>query len=227
MLILMISTTAMAQDSTPVPGACDDDRVISNNIQLNRSSFKDGTVFVSVHPMKATDLIYRDYLVTAEGLVMVFNSFGWGDNSESTAAREFYFFPRVNSCITYKLTDAGDVHLQMANGNTVEFSHSSAQMSAIEGGSVVVADDVLPNNRGGVEFASYDGLMMDGGYRAGASPTENPNGSSVFRDHNGVTCKIINRELFDYSNDDVRFAMNDQELKKFLGKKCPKITFKF
>src|SRR5687768_2155584 len=66
----------------------------NDNLQFSRERSSDGECWVSLHPRNGyVDLKYRDYLLSSSGLLLVFNSYGHGPESETTGAREFYFFP--------------------------------------------------------------------------------------------------------------------------------------
>ena len=56
--------------------------------------------FLSVNPDYSPDLIYRNFIFRETGKLLVFNSYGPGDQSIMTGARVFYFFPLQH--LTYK-----------------------------------------------------------------------------------------------------------------------------
>ncbi|MCX7978840.1 MAG: hypothetical protein N2578_07535 [Bdellovibrionaceae bacterium] len=203
---------------------CPQQRLMHRNIQAYYTTLGGGEVCaVSVHPVKVTNMVYRDYLFTSEGLLMVFNSFGWGPPSSDTGAREFFFFPRGTEAVRFESDLEKDLfRVRMVNGKWVQFEGDFAQISAIESGTVKVSADVNRNNNGGIEFPSFDGLILDGGWLLGSSPFSHPSRSSTFRDGKGKTCQVKNSEIFTYSADgDYFHRFNDRDLKLFLARRCP------
>jgi hypothetical protein len=193
----------------------------SGNIQINRDSLNEDISYVSIHPFNTTDLTYRDYLITTEGLLMVFNSYGEGPISETTAAREFYFFPRQAKCLQVWIDETNeDVIVAMPNGAHATFDAKSADIKSISGGVVKVDAKVHDGNRGGVEILNYKGLMLDVGFRKGASPSELAKAKVHFINEKGVKCQVLNKDIFAYKNDDVIFKFEDIGLGQFLTTKC-------
>lgn len=184
--------------------------------------------FFSVVPDDAyVELVYRDHLFTSEGLFMVFNSYGPGDESQTTAAREFYMFPRRNSTFTYQWKDdTRELEVTHVTGDKFVFDSKKARLKSVSGGTVTVADYVEPSNRGGIEFVKYNGLILDGGFKLGSSPTGNSNGNSVFRDAQDKKCSIKNYEVFKYTSDgEIIFKYDDKALATFLKKRCSQLQF--
>lgn len=183
--------------------------------------------FVSVHPLDGYyDLKYRDHLFTTDGLFMVFNSFGPGDESSTTGAREFYMFPRVSNEITYSWDEQNKLLMVVAaTGDKFVFDSRKARLISITRANATVANDIIPTNRGGIEINNFQGMMMDGGWALGRSPTSNKNGSSQFKDNAGTTCSIKNSELFRYtsSGDNIFRYKDDVSLQKLLKNRCPQL----
>lgn len=187
-----------------------------------------GLCFVSIHPNSTTDLVYRNYGIFSDGLFMVFNSFGDSeDTAKDTGAREFYFFPRSAPPVLHIDPAVPSVSVTLGDGGTVVFDPATAQPVSTDRGSVSVAGAVDRGNKGGVEFPSYAGLMLDAGFRMGELPSGKPNGEATFRDGNGTTCKVKNNEIYAYANGDREFKFDDAGLKKFLATRCPALTVTF
>lgn len=186
----------------------------------------DGTCFVSIGPMSTTNLIYRAYTVFSDGLLMVFSSYGDGedDNPNLTSAREFRFFPRLGALTLRMSKAAGTVDVVMANGVTLSIEPATAQIRSLERGSVTVSPRVDPAERGGVEITSYAGLVLDGGFRMGESPAGKPENDATFRDAQGHTCTVKNKEIFTYAGGDHDFKYTDAQLKAWLAARCPAIN---
>lgn len=184
----------------------------------------DGTCFVSIGPMSTPNLIYRAYTIFSDGLLMVFSSYGDGEDSNPnlTSAREFRFFPRRGAQALRM--GAGAVSVVMADGGTITIDPATAQIRSLDRGSVTVSPRIDPAERGGVEITSYAGLMLDGGFRMGESPAGKPEGAATFRDAQGHTCAVKNKELFAYANGDQTFKFSDDQLKAWLARRCPSIN---
>lgn len=185
-----------------------------------------GKCFVSIDPIETNGLVYKAFSFFDDGLMMVFSSYGDGEDSNPnlTSAREFWFFPRRTSLELRMDAAAGTVSVRMSDGGTVTIDPATARPSALDRGAVTVSPRVDPAERGGVEIANYAGLMLDGGFRMGESPTGRPNADSTFRDANGHTCTVKNGELFSYANGDHEFKFTDAQLKAWLARRCPTIV---
>jgi hypothetical protein len=196
------------------------------NTQGYADGFSSGKCYISIGSMLVTDLIYRSYGFFSNGLLMVFNSYGDGEdnNPNLTSAREFYFFPRTGAMSLEMDKTAGTVSVVMADGGRVVIDPETSQIASLERGSVMVAPRIDPADRGGVEITSYAGLMLDAGFRMGESPAGRPKADSTFRDAQGHLCTVKNTEVFAYANGDHELKHTDAELKAFLKVRCPNIT---
>ena len=180
-----------------------------------------GRCYVSIHPM-AVGMVYRDYAFFSDGMLMVFNSYGDGEDTRRfTSAREFYFFPRTGAPDVNVDADAPAVTVTMANGDRVVFNTDDAQIASIGRGGVSVAQRIDPADRGGVEFPSYNGLLLDVGFRMGELPSGVPGGDATFRSAYGQTCVVKNREIFTYAAGERSFTRSDAELSLWLKTRCP------
>ncbi|MBI2386803.1 MAG: hypothetical protein HYV14_12410 [Elusimicrobia bacterium] len=196
------------------------------NTQGYADGFSSGKCYVSIGSMLVTDLIYRSYGFFSNGLLMVFNSYGDGEdnNPNLTSAREFYFFPRTGALSLEMDKTAGTVSVVMADGGRVVIDPATSQIASLDRGSVVVAPRIDPADRGGVEITSYQGLMLDAGFRMGESPAGRPKADSTFRDAFGHLCTVKNTEIFAYANGDHELKHTDAQLSAFLKTRCPNIT---
>lgn len=220
---LMMVGLAHAQTPADCPDAVE--RREGTQIQ---QQWSDGsqTCFLSVSPLDGyVDLTYRDHLFTSDGLFMVFNSFGQGPDSGTTAAREFYMFPRTQSKMTYSWDDdEKELTVTHITGDKFVFDSRKARLKSMSRAQVTVADYVEPQNRGGIEITNYQALLLDGGFQMGNAPTADPNGKSKFIDAKGVSCQIGNREIFKYTSDgDVILKHSDKSLWTLLKSRCPKL----
>ncbi|TBR20440.1 hypothetical protein EPO15_13200 [bacterium] len=187
-----------------------------------------GNCYVSISPIDTMSMVYRSFGVFGDGMLMVFNSFGEGENpAKFTGAREFHFFPRLAPG-ELRIDAAGpSVSVVLGDGGVLEFDPATAQPRAVDRGSVTVAATVDPSNRGGVEFPSYAGLMLDSGFRMGELPSMKPDWESTFRDAAGRTCTVKNSEVFSYADGDRELKFDDAALKAFLKTRCPKLAVPF
>lgn len=180
--------------------------------------------FVSLHPMDAMNLVYRDYTFYSTGLLMVFSSYGPGEDvARLTSAREFYFFPRLQAPALEMDAAAGTVAVTGVDGRRFVFDPATAQLASLDG-DVTVAPVVDPAQRGGVEITRYAGLILDSGYRMGGQPSGRRAGTSTFRAPQGQTCAVTNSEVFEYTPDgEFHLKFDDAALKAFLRARCPNI----
>ncbi len=197
-----------------------------DNTQGYADGLGSGKCYVSIGAMSTNNLIYRSYTFFSDGLMMVFSSYGDGEDSNPnlTSAREFFFFPRTGALALDMDRAAGAVSVVMSNGGRVHIDPATAQIRSFDRGAVTVSPRIDPAERGGVEIASYSGLVLDAGFRMGESPSGRPNADSTFRDAQGRTCTIKNNELFAYANGDHELKFTDAELSAWLRTRCPKLT---
>lgn len=180
-----------------------------------------GKCFVSIHPMEAS-MVYRDYAFFGDGMLMVFSSYGAAEGPDMTSAREFYFFPRRSQLSLEMNAAAGTVSVVMSDGGRVSFEPATAQIASTDRGSVSVSPRVDRSERGGVEFGSYQGLMLDAGFRLGELPSGLPEGDSTFRSAQGQTCRVKNKEIFTYAGrGEHEFKFDDAALSAWLKTRCP------
>lgn len=218
---LSLSTnSASAADMT----TCPDKVERRGSIQIQQYLTRNNVCFFSVGNHKTLGGIYRNYLFTSDGEFMIFNSYGWGDDSSSTGAREYFFFPRTSS-IAYNWNDESrQLEVSSASGDKFFFDYDEAQLVSMDKGQVRIAEEVRKDNKGGVEILSYQGLLMDGGFKIGSAPTSNRNGASVFKDATGGTCTLKNSSIFKYESDGNSFIkFNDAELTAYLKKTCSRL----
>ena len=183
--------------------------------------------YVDIHPIDSSP-VYRDYAFFGDGMLMVFNSYCPEDNTvKCTSAREFYFFPRRNAPELFLDPAAPAVSVKMPNGGLVVFDPATAQIRSVDRGGVTVSPRIDPADRGGVEFPSYNGLMLDAGFRMGELPSGKPDNESVFRSAYGQQCKVKNREIFSYANGESSFKFVDQQLSVWLKTRCPGLYVDF
>ena len=221
-MVLSFTTTAVA--------VCDDLLEGHGALQIDRQYFADTNwCVVSVHPRDAFEtLVYRDYSVTNDGLLMVFNSYGPGPDAEKTGAREYYFFPRAHADVALKTIadDTSDIQVQLSSGKWLSFSPATADISNIQDGAFSRDPNISPDNQGGIEIKSYDGIYLDAGFALGHSPVEDQNGTSTFHDSLGQSCQVSNQKVFVTANENT-VPRSDSEISKYLKAQCPKLVVNF
>jgi hypothetical protein len=197
------------------------DPVAVGGTQGYSDSLGGGKCFVSIHPMEAT-MVYRDYALFDDGMLMVFNSYGETEGPTMTSAREFYFFPRAGALALAMDVAAKTVAVIMADGGRASFDPPTAQISALDRGAVTVASRIDRADRGGVEITGYNGLMLDAGFRLGELPSGRPDADATFRSAQGQTCTVKNKEIFAYlSGGEHALKYGDAALSAWLKTRCP------
>lgn len=182
---------------------------------------------LSINPNNQFGMIYRSYLLSSTGILMVFNSYGPGNDSASTGARVFYLFPR-NRIPTLDNFSKNPIVTGASERAIFEFERKSAKLIGLKNGNIKEDIEVSPKNKGGVEILSYNGLLIDVGFAMGKDPSTISKGTSLARDFENRQCKIANTELFDYSTPSANFKFKtDQELKTFMAKSCPDLVLNF
>jgi hypothetical protein len=181
--------------------------------------------FVTVNPRNVYDLIYRSFLFDDSGLFMIFDSLGNGPESETTGAREFYFFPRKIKEVSYQYdASAQRLNVTTPSGKIFVFNTEKAILVSATNSTLAIDYDVNGKNKGGVEFVKNDGLYLDLGFKMGQSPSQDPNDKVTFKDTKQNSCVVKNSDIFKYTLDqDVIFKYDDAQLGKFLKRTCPKM----
>lgn len=178
---------------------------------------------LSVHPLIVEDLRYRDYLFSSSGELMVFNSYGEGNDSTHTGARVYTFFPRHGGLSFQELES--EVWVHMPNPNLeFGFSVKKAALVAAKGAEIFEDYNVTPENKGGLEVRIQTGIMLDSGFALGKDPRSNLTGTSKFVDPHGNQCEQKNSDLYDVVDEgDLVLKRSDEELKSYLLKVCPQL----
>lgn len=179
---------------------------------------------IHVSPTEVWDMIYRSYVFTSEGEFLVFNSYGNGNQSQMTGARDYFIFPRKNTVPTYRWDhDKKELIVTMASDREVIFDYNIGQLKSISDADLQIAKDIHPNNKGGVEITLHSGILMDAGFKKGGTPIMNPKNSSSFI-FNKKRCSFPNSQLFKYTEtQDAIFKYDDQWLIPFLQERCPNL----
>ena len=173
-------------------------------------------------------LVYRDYLISSEGHLMAFLSFGPGPDATTTGAKEFYFFPRNtkkqdfhwdndNSILVVKATTPFDYI----------FDTTTSEITEIANAQVFIDPKISKENNGGITMIPQTGLVLEFPFQLGKAPTSIPTLKGYFIDSKSHRCSMKVSDLFKVLNQDgdVAFKYTDAQLTKLLKTKCPQLEF--
>ncbi len=231
---LLFSTLALAATTPDTgapedpagPSACSEYFKRAGAFSYQRQVSGAGNCYLSVDPFEINNFVYRSYLSSDDGTLMVFNSYSASEGAGSTGARVFYFFPR-KAVQEMKLQSDRSI-LQMSSGIELEFSLDHARIVGMKGGKVKEAATVSPSNSAGVEFRNVQTLILDSGFALDHDPTTEMTKTSTFTDTEGRTCQVSNPQLFKMTSDgDSVFRFTDSQLKEFLRQSCPNLKVNF
>lgn len=219
LLVPLFSLTLKAQENCP-------EQVQSfGNTQIQQLySTKGKRCFFRVMP-KTTDIymVYRNYLLTDDGMMMVFNSYSDQFDDKSDGAREFFFY--TNSFEGFQWFVEGESLIVKAfDQRTFKFLLKTAQIQEISGGKVSVADKVSPDNAGGVEILNFENVYVDAGFRMAASPSADQKSSSVVKNPQGQICKIPNGKVYEYKTGS-SYLKSKPDLKAVVNFLCPQFNW--
>ncbi len=218
----------LAALASPAAADCRVKPVHIGGTQVYGDRLDDGRCFVSAHSNQSHGLVYRDYTFYSDGMLMVFSSYGDGEDvSTLTSAREFFFFPRSGALAVEADEAAKTLTVVMADGARATFDTAAAELASLDRGDVTVSPRFDPAERGGVEFPRYAGLMLDAGFRMGESPSGRAGAESTFRSAHGQTCTVRNPEVFSYAHGEHEFKFTDAALAAFLRTRCPALHVGF
>ncbi len=204
---------------------CRDMRENHGDFKYTRQFFAPEACFLSVKKDFVPDMVYRSLIFRETGALMIFNSFGNGPESTYTGARVFYFFPRQQVPAFHATGQAVEVSTSHKN-LTFFFDLESGKILSASNARIKEAADIVPENDGGIEILSFQGLLLDSGFKMGSDPTADLARSSTFRDENNQTCTVKNSDIFSKnSSGDISFRLSDLSLKKFLSSRCPQIKY--
>ncbi len=195
-----------------------------DNLTVQTGQFSKGDCFVSLSPRKTAGLIYRSYLITSTGQLMVFNSFGYGPIGSSTGARVFHTYP-MQSPVEVSFNER-EVFVTLVTGQMLTVDKVLGQPTHLSDGFIQIDSDIRPSNNGGVELTMDKSLLLDSGFRMGGTPLSRLGNVSVFSDFEGDRCQLKNSELFDVKAGEVYYLYdNDRALRSFLKNRCPQLDF--
>ncbi len=209
--------------SLPQPMVCEPYHEMIGNINYYRQVLSGDRCWLSVVPYdySSPELIYRSYLMTEDGVFMVFNSYGQGSISTDTGARIFQIFPRNQ--LPHAYVTGEKLVIKTAYSNLSLIMDSNTGLWAMSFGAEIKEDPMISKkNKGGVEWTHMDTFYVDFGFSIGHDPRANANALSTVFDSKNHSCSVKNKELFKYDADqDFEFKfLNDQDLVEFLKIRC-------
>lgn len=213
--IFFIFSVSFANETTKCQNSFE--KVVNTQIQQQYFS-KSNECWMSVKSADNISMLYRSFLFTENGLLMVFNSYGDGDVAKDTGAREYYLFPRLLHP-SYKIS-SDNLSLNLSNNKMLIFNAQNASPQFFDGVDFDLDPKVSPDNNGGFEIKKYNGVYIDVGFSLGRSPSSHQQNYSVIKDSNNKTCTVKNIEIFKYSGSgdtELKFK-NDKDFKVFLKK---------
>lgn len=216
LLVLLFSTSSFAAQDI-----CVDSNQYVRGIHFQTGSFTTGKCFISISS-NYLKMTYRNYLITSEGQMMIFNSYGDGPSSTHTGARVYHFFP-YRSAVTYELTNDA-LEVTLTTGAKASFELEDGVLFDISSSDVVVSPDISRDNFGGVEITAREDIILDSGFKLGNTPVWYLNRKSTFHDSMGTTCEVKNSQVFEKKNSEIYLTIdNNKDLFRFLKQSCPDI----
>ncbi len=229
LVLLMISWgSSFAVVQSAVAADCPVDYQVVGRARVVADKLSETECYVSVGlDWPDESMLYRSYLLTSKGLMLVFNSLGDGPESTHTGAREFYFFPHTSDLGLRVIPETKRILVRMTNSDFAEFNSETGQIQGLKKGAVTVESRIAANNAGGVEISDYKMLILDSGFKLGSSPSGISSRKSVFRDQVGRSCEVKNTEIFKYVGGQNELKYSDKDLCQFLYSRCPSLTCNF
>lgn len=189
-------------------------------IKIQTGTLSQNECFISVGETKWRGMVYRNFLFTSSGEIMVFNSLGNGPISTDTGARAFYLRP-FRTELGWRFNEQNDLEVLTPSGAIARFDREAAEWVELTGGAVTVERDVNRNNNGGVELRYDEGFMVDSGFRFGGHPTSRMDRKSIVTNNQGVRCEVENKEVFYRVGDEHEWNYpDDVEFAAWFDRRC-------
>lgn len=227
LVALGVVGTASGLQAVTSTAPCPEQAVHQGRISARVYQMKSGQCLISVNDQESVD-VYRSYSISSSGLFMVFNAFEmWGGTKESDGSRAYFFFPRKHAPSFVEVPKKG-IRVHTVSGQEILFSGKTARIASMHGAKFSEDPEVIPDNRGGVELHSFQGIVLDTGWQLGdvGYSRKNRKRSSTFMDSQGRRCAVINQEIFAYDTGKAEVELKhetDAELAEFLSEKCPEL----
>ena len=188
-------------------------------IRIQTGAFSDQECFISVSETKWRGMIYRNFLFTSKGEILVFNSFGDGPSSTDTGARAFYLRP-FRAELEWRFNEVNDLEIRLPSGEIARFDSLSADWVELTNGRVHVEREVSRANHGGVEISYDNGFQLDSGFRFGGHPSSRMD-NKMLVSYEGITCVVENKEVFNRVGDEHDWNYpDDNEFTAWFQRRC-------
>lgn len=169
-------------------------------------------------------LIYRSYLFSSAGSMLAFLSFGEGPESETTGAKEFYFFPRKKlneQSFVWNLDDIS-FNIQTNAAYNFYFDAKVTEILSVKNAQVKLSKEIRKDNNGGIFLTPEKGLIFELPFTLGSAPSTQLNLSGKLLNSKNQICKLKIGQVFRKTSDgDSEIKLTDAELKKLVTKSCP------
>lgn len=188
----------------------------------NGIQYQDLFCRIMVKADKIDSKTYRNVLFTDEGQIQVFSNFPGTTNSNSTGARVYYLFPFKQK---KTIAEANSNHLSLQHPSGVNFDFDKTGRISSPDLEITHSIEINSQNKSGVEITNFPkGILVDLGYRMGASPINNKNAAVTVTDKNNLKCLMLNSDLNKIDDDEVELIYKtNEELYEFLANKCPNL----
>ena len=219
LLALLISSTLVSASEN----FCERKSLTVLNTKISTMKLTNGNCYLSLHPKRTVDLVYRDFMFSDEGLIMMFDSYGNGPGSRFTGARSFYTYPHKTSP-TYTI-NGSQLLITLIDGNVFSFDLDLYQPTFMSNAVISYISDVKPALKGGLEIDSKEGLLIDLGHRIGADPSTRRNYESTFTDVHNRSCKVNNNKFIKLVAGEPSLIFTDnQTINLFVREHCPNLS---
>jgi hypothetical protein len=224
---LVVSQNAYAAPKKNGNIPCDTVYLTSGKMKVYSLVLRDGSCMATVG-LAVKGQKYRQFLFDSNGMMMVFIG-TQGNLSSATGARSYYLFPRAakgGARLMVGQTRKGELTVDVPGVRRIVFAANEAKITEFEGAEVSQDPALNLSNNGGVEIASFKGILLDTGWRVGEAAFADRSRTSVFRDYFGNTCEVRNTEVFSYPTryDAILKFRDDASLESFLANRCPNLS---
>lgn len=220
-LLLLASTAFAAQ--------CEYKQEFYGEMVANRFYTMSLGCVAQITPRNKPELVYREYYFDERGRFLVFQSLP-GSYETATATRSYFLFPRKQEP-TFSRTADGSIEVRMASGGAVYLSAQEAKVLSMPGLNFSEPAGGRLEREAFLSIEKYPGLLLDTGWKIGATGYSDRNATSEFRDSAGHACSVSNSEIFDYVNilygEPTFYYETDAKLAAFLKERCPQLEVVF
>lgn len=204
---------------------CPDQVESFGNTQVQQLySTKGRRCFLKITPKTSEiPMVYRSFLLTHDGMLMVFNSFSANFDDTSDGAREFYFYTRKFEGFSW-FVEGESLIVRGFDQREFKFLLKTAQMQEMSGGDIYLEEKVSPHNAGGLEIIKYEAVYIDAGFRLAGSPSSDRKSTSLVKNPQGQACSLSNGKVYDYISGSV-FLKKKIDVKKATAISCPEFVW--